>query len=147
MADNSTAVNKVQTVAEKLQTKTQKGAEALAARLALNNDESQWEVVVVPATDLFGEPHSGVSINFERFDPDKDEQGRHTGKEGRYKVDPEKATEIRRLLQQHLQAQMRILQPGQDKKMGEIMRRGGKHAASNAGAAEADSLGANFSGF
>lgn len=80
-------------------------------------DKSNWEWVEVPEEDLFGEPHTGVSINFEKFGP------------GKHFVDPEKANEIRRLLNNRLRSDMRILQPAQDKKMQEIMERGGKIAA------------------
>jgi len=94
--------------------------------LERNKDQANWEWVEIPATDLFGESHPGVSINFERFDPEKDEEGRYTGEPKKYFVDPEKAKEVRRLLDQFLRSQMRIMQPGQDKKMVAQMNKGSK---------------------
>lgn len=92
-------------------------------------DKSNYEWISIPATDLFGESHTGVSINFEKFTPELDAEGRPTGKDGRYFLDPEKAEEVRRLLQVFLQGQMRIMQPGQDKKMVALMNKGNKLGA------------------
>lgn len=74
-------------------------------------DQSRFEWVEVPEEDLFGVPHTGVSINFEHFGP------------GRYFVDPEKADELNRLLKNRVRSDMRILQPNRDKKMEELMGR------------------------
>ena len=99
---------------------TSKESQAQAVETAANQnktvDTSNWEWVEVPEEDLFGEKHTGVHINFEGFGP------------GKHFVDPEKATEIRRLLANRLRGDMRILQPNQDKKMFEIMERNGKAA-------------------
>jgi len=88
--------------------------EAMASTATL--DKSDWQWVEVPEEDLFGEKHTGVSINFEQFGP------------GRHFVSAEKAGEINRLLQNRVRSDMRILQPNQDKKMLEIMERNGKAA-------------------
>jgi hypothetical protein len=89
-------------------------------------DKSNYEWVEVPATDIFGAPFSGVSINFEQYKPEEDENGRVTGKVGKYFLDPERAGEVKRLLKLRQVADMRILQPNQDQKLFEILRRGGK---------------------
>jgi hypothetical protein len=89
-------------------------------------DKSNYEWVEVPATDIFGAPHTGVSINFREFAAEKNDEGRYTGRPGKYFVDPETAGEVRRLLEVRRIADMRILQPNQDTKLFEILRRGGK---------------------
>jgi hypothetical protein len=83
-------------------------------------DKSNWEWVTVPEEDLFGEEHTGVSINFNQYGP------------GKHFVDPESAGEIRRLLDLRLRGDMRVLQPGRDKKMEEIMSRNGKRVPNQA---------------
>jgi hypothetical protein len=77
-------------------------------------DKSRYEWVEVPETDLFGEVHTGVSINFEQFGP------------GRHYLDPERAAEVRRLVNNRLRSDMRVLQPNRDKKMEEIRARNGR---------------------
>lgn len=117
-ADNSKpAVSTPLTPAERV-------AKAEAERVAVNSNQDNWEWVEIPATDLFGDVNNGVSINFTKYLPDLDEEGKPTGKPGRHFVNPEIAKEIRRLLQVKIAAEMRILQPGQDKKMQQIMARG-----------------------
>lgn len=74
-----------------------------------NQDKSQWEWVEVPDVDLFGEAHTGVSVNFEKFLP------------GRYHVSPEMASEIKRLLANRQRGDIRVLQPRQDVVMAQIM--------------------------
>lgn len=81
---------------------------------SVEHDTSKFEYVEVPETDLFGEEHTGVSINFRQFGP------------GKHFVDPETAQEIRRLLDLRLRGDMRVLQPTRDSKMYEIMTRNGK---------------------
>lgn len=83
-----------------------------AAEIAKSNqDKSQWEWVEIPDTDLFGEPHTGVSVNFEKFLP------------GRYHVSPEMAFEIKRLIANRQRGDIRVLQPRQDVVMAQIMSR------------------------
>lgn len=77
--------------------------------LKANEDQSQWEWVEVPDQDIFGEVHTGVSVNFDHFGP------------GRYFVSPELAFELRRLLANRLRGDMRVLQPNKDAKMARIM--------------------------
>src|SRR5271154_3450845 len=77
--------------------------------IAANNDKTQWEWVEVPNVDLFGEPHTGVSVNFNTFLP------------GRYFVSPEMASEIKRLLENRQRGDIRVLQPRQDVVMARIM--------------------------
>ena len=84
-----------------------------------NENKDNWEWVEVPDTDLFGEPHTGVSINFEQFAP------------GKYFVSPEMAGEIRRLLGNRLRGDMRVLQPRQDMVMARIMQKSQLGAAVN----------------
>jgi len=74
-----------------------------------NENQSLWEWVEVPDYDLFGEPHTGVSINFEAFGP------------GKYFVSPEMAGEIKRLLSNRMRGDIRVLQPRQDVVMARIM--------------------------
>jgi hypothetical protein len=92
-------------------------------------DTSKHVWVSIPAEDLFGDSHYGVSINFRKFTPELDENGHPTGKDGEYFLDPETAAEVNRLLKVALRSQMRVMQPGQDKKMAEIMNRGSKYGA------------------
>jgi alkylation response protein AidB-like acyl-CoA dehydrogenase len=87
---------------------------------AANQDKAQWEWVEVPDHDLFGEPHTGVSINFEQFGP------------GRYFVSPEMAGEIKRLLENRQRGDIRVLQPRQDVVMARIMSKSQLGAPINA---------------
>lgn len=86
------------------------------SKAVVAKDTSKYEYVEVPETDLFGEEHTGVSINFRQFGP------------GKHFVDPETAGEMRKLLDARLRGDMRVLQPNRDKKMDEIMARNGKRA-------------------
>jgi len=101
-------------------------ADTIATKKAPEVDKSNWEWVSIPAKDLFGDTHTGISINFEKFVPHQNEDGSYSGKEGRYFVDPVKAEEIRRILALTLVSQMRVMQPQQDQKLMEILRKGGK---------------------
>jgi hypothetical protein len=92
-------------------------------------DKSNWEWVTVPAKDLFGDAHTGVSINFEKFGPELDEEGQPTGKPGKYFIDPVKAETVRKLLDQYHVAQMRIMQRQPDLEMAKVMNRGSKLGA------------------
>jgi hypothetical protein len=76
-------------------------------------DKSNWEYITVPDEDIFGDKHSGFSINFEHFGP------------GTHYVDPEKAKTLKVLLANRMRSDIRILQPNQDKKMLEVMERNG----------------------
>jgi len=75
----------------------------------LNEDKNNWEWVEIPDTDLFGEAHTGVSVNFNQFGP------------GKHFVSPEMASEVRRLLANRMRGDMRVLQPKQDVRMAHIM--------------------------
>jgi hypothetical protein len=88
--------------------------------LKANADKNNWEWVEIPDTDLFGEPHTGVSVNFEMFPP------------GKYFVSPEMASEVKRLLNNRLRGDMRVLQPRQDVVMARIMSRSQLGAPVNA---------------
>jgi hypothetical protein len=79
--------------------------------LKMNEDKANWEWVEIPDTDLFGEEHTGVSVNFEHFGP------------GKYHVSPEMASEVKRLLANRLRGDMRVLQPKQDVVMARIMQK------------------------
>lgn len=79
------------------------------AVLKANEDKALWEWVEIPDHDLFGEPHTGVSVNFQQFLP------------GRYFVSPEMASEVRRLLENRQRGDIRVLQPRQDVVMARIM--------------------------
>src|SRR6266852_7897454 len=70
--------------------------------LKANEDKDNWEWVAVPDTDIFGEEHTGVSVNFEHFGP------------GKYFVSPEMAFELKRLLANRMRGDIRVLQPRQD---------------------------------
>lgn len=94
--------------------------------LERNMDQKNWEWVEIPANDLFGTVHPGVTINFEKFEPEKDEEGRLTGNPKKYFVNPEKAGEIRRLLAVFHASQVRVMQPGQDKKLMQILASQGR---------------------
>jgi hypothetical protein len=85
-----------------------------------NADKAQWEWVEIPDHDLFGEPHTGVSVNFDKFEP------------GRYFVSPEMASEIRRLLENRQRGDIRVLQPRQDVIMARIMAKSQLGAPINA---------------
>ena len=92
-------------------------------------DKSNWEWVIIPAEDVFGDSNTGVSLNFTKYTPELDDMGNPTGKDGRYFLDPETAGEVRRLLSLVQKGQLRVFQPNADKKMIEIMNRGSKHGA------------------
>ena len=116
MADNSKV-----TVAQTKATKASRAAEIRAKheqiwaeREAFNEDESNWEWVEVPETDLFDKPFGSVSINLIDYGP------------GKHFVRPDIAKEIRGLLRDRFRSDMRILRPTQDKRMLEIMARNGK---------------------
>jgi hypothetical protein len=85
-----------------------------------NEDKANWRWVEVPDTDLFGEPHTGVSVNFHAFPP------------GKYFVSPEMANEVTRLLQNRLRGDMRVLQPRQDVVMARVMAKSQLGAPVNA---------------
>lgn len=104
-------------VASKRRAHTEESGKSREEILKANADKENWEWVEVPDFDLFGEAHTGVSINFEQFGP------------GKYFVSPELGAEIRRLLFNRLRGDMRVMQPNQDVKMAQIMQRGGKRAA------------------
>jgi hypothetical protein len=88
--------------------------------LRANADQSLWEWVEVPDYDIFGEPHTGVSVNFDKFAP------------GRYFVSPEMASEIKRLLENRQRGDIRVLQPRQDVVMARIMSKSQLGAPINA---------------
>lgn len=90
--------------------RTDKNAPLSAADvLKANENKDLWEWVEIPDTDLFGEEHTGVSVNFEQFLP------------GKYFVSPEMAFEIKRLLANRMRGDIRVLQPRQDAVMARIM--------------------------
>lgn len=113
MADNSAVLQNrkhvkkaiVKTSARAIKYDGPTAAEILKA----NEDESKFEWVEVPDTDLFGEEHTGVSVNFDAFTP------------GKYFVSPELASEIKRLLRNRELGDRRVLQPRQDVRMAQIM--------------------------
>ena len=84
-----------------------------------NEDKNNWEWVEIPDTDIFGEPHTGVSVNFESFLP------------GKYFVSPEMAFEVKRLLANRMRGDIRVLQPRQDAVMARIMQKSQLGAAVN----------------
>jgi hypothetical protein len=92
--------------------------------ISANEDKSNWEWVEIPATDIFDQRHCGVSINFSFFQPEIVD-GNYTGKPGRYFVDPETASEVRRLLANKMKADIRVLQPRRDQVAIDIMNRNG----------------------
>lgn len=94
----------------------QSAAEVLKA----NDDKSLWEWVEIPDHDLFGEPHTGVSVNFDTFLP------------GKYFVSPEMAAEVKRLLENRQRGDIRVLQPRQDVVMARIMAKSQLGAPINA---------------
>ncbi len=95
-------------VAQKARVDTKAPASAQEV-LKANENKDLWEWVEIPDTDLFGEDHTGVSVNFEQFLP------------GKYFVSPEMAGEIRRLLSNRMRGDIRVLQPRQDAVMARIM--------------------------
>lgn len=84
-----------------------------------NLDKSLFEWVEVPDEDLFGEVHTGISINFQHFGP------------GRHHVSPEMAFEMKRLIKNRLRGDMRVLQPKQDARMAQIMSKSQLGAPTN----------------
>lgn len=95
----------------------------LTAAQVLKNNENKdlWEWVEIPDTDLFGEEHTGVSVNFEQFKP------------GKYFVSPEMAFEVKRLLANRMRGDIRVLQPKQDVVMARIMSKHQLGAPTNPG--------------
>src|SRR6266550_1427988 len=94
-------------------------ATSAAAVIKANEDKNNWEWVEIPDTDIFGEAHTGVSINFESFLP------------GKYFVSPEMAFEVKRLLANRMRGDIRVLQPRQDAVMARIMAKSQLGAAVN----------------
>jgi hypothetical protein len=94
---------------------------ALSAEQVIKNNENKdlWEWVEVPDTDLFGEEHTGVSVNFQQFGP------------GKYFVSPEMAFEVKRLLANRMRGDIRVLQPRQDAVMARIMSKSQLGAPTN----------------
>lgn len=84
-------------------------APSAADVLKANENKDNWEWVEIPDVDLFGEEHTGVSVNFETFLP------------GKYFVSPEMAFEVKRLLANRVRGDIRVLQPRQDVVMARIM--------------------------
>lgn len=87
--------------------------------LKSNEDKANWEWVEIPDHDLFGEQHTGVSVNFETFLP------------GKYFVSPELAQEVKRLLANRMRGDIRVLQPRQDVIMARIMAKSQLGAPTN----------------
>jgi|SRR5690242_4628116 len=81
---------------------------------AFNENQENWEYVEVPEVDLFDKPFGKISINLIDYHP------------GKHFVRPDIAKEMRGLLRDRFQSDMRILRPTKDKKMLEIMARNGK---------------------
>jgi hypothetical protein len=77
--------------------------------LKANEDKNNWVWVEIPDHDIFGEEHTGVSVNFQAFTP------------GKYFVSPEMGFEINRLLDNRMRGDIRVLQPRQDAIMARIM--------------------------
>lgn len=100
---------------------SQVAAQSAADVLKANENKDNWEWVEVPDTDIFGEPHTGVSINFEHFDP------------GKHFVSPEMAFEMKRLLANRMRGDIRVLQPKQDAVMAHIMAKSQLGAPINPG--------------
>lgn len=65
---------------------------------------AEFEYVTVPERDLFDYPFGSVFINKDEFAP------------GVHAVSPEIAGELRRILARRLEADMRVLQPGRDRR-------------------------------
>jgi hypothetical protein len=84
-------------------------APSAAEVIKANENQALWEWVEIPDNDIFGEPHTGVSVNFEQFLP------------GKHYVSPEMAHEIKRLLDNRMRGDIRVLQPRQDAVMARIM--------------------------
>lgn len=63
-----------------------------------------FEYITVPERDLFDYPFGSIFINKEEFAP------------GVHAVSPEIAGELRRILARRLEADMRVLQPGRDRR-------------------------------
>jgi hypothetical protein len=91
-----------------------------AETLKANEDQDNWVWVEIPDTDLFGEPHTGVSINFNQFLP------------GKYFVSPEMGAEVQKLLASRMRGDIRVLQPRQDAVMARIMSKSQLGAPVNA---------------
>lgn len=100
--------------------------------LLRNEDQNNWEWVEIPATDIFDQRHCGVSINFQHYGPELDADNNHTGKPGRYFVNPEVAGEIRRLLSNKMRGDIRILQPKRDQVAIDVMNRNGARLGGSA---------------
>ena len=117
MSDNTPKVTKQQTASLKESKRLERERKGEEARLAHENfvaDEANWEYVDIPDVDLFDKPFGNITINSETYGP------------GRHFVDPDLASEIRRILKARMASDQRIYRPTQDKKMLEIMARQGK---------------------
>jgi hypothetical protein len=80
-------------------------------------DRSKWEYVMIPETDIFDKPLQGVSLNGYKFERGKT-----------YFVEPDVATEVRRILKTGEKADLRILQSHPDLKAINDQQRSGQQA-------------------
>lgn len=123
MADNSAVIQNKKHVKKAIVKHNSKAPKydgpSAAEILKANEDEKNFQWVEVPDHDLFGEDHTGVSVNFDMFTP------------GKYFVSPELAGEINRLLVNRELGDRRVLQPKQDVRMAQVMSRHRLGAAVN----------------
>jgi hypothetical protein len=81
---------------------------------AFCEDETNWQTVEIPSTDLFDKPFGSISLNLINYGP------------GRHFVRPDVANQLVEILANRYQADMRILRPTPDKKMLAVMARNGQ---------------------
>ena len=130
MADNGTPGTPAKIAArEKQRTEKEKRQEeARQKHYAFVDDEANWEYVEVPETDLFDKPYGYIGINTETYGP------------GKHFVDPDIASELKRIMRARHLSDQRVYRPTKDQKTLDTMARQGKpitHAGVSADAMDA----------
>src|SRR5208282_2365070 len=89
MADNGTPGTPVKIAAREAARKSKEAKQEAArqAHYAFVDDETNWEWVEIPETDLFDKPYGYIGLNTETYGP------------GKHFVDPDIASELKRIIE------------------------------------------------
>lgn len=115
MADtNSKVVNQTQRQTSAKKLKAERDQKIWEEHEVFCDDQTNWQWIEVPETDLFDKPFGAISLNLINYGP------------GNHFVRPDVANALKDILATRYQADMRILRPTPDKKMLEVMARNGQ---------------------
>jgi len=125
MADNGTPGTPVKIAAREAARKSKEAKQEAArqAHYAFVDDETNWEWVEIPETDLFDKPYGYIGLNTETYGP------------GKHFVDPDIASELKRIIRARHLSDQRVYRPTKDQKTLDTMARQGKpitHAGTSA---------------